>query len=296
MNMPADESADMQAYEAEALPGWAARALTGLYPPAWRARYGTEFAALLADTGIAVRQVADVVLAAARAWLCPAPHLHDRAARMRATIAVTLAAWTALATGAVLFAKLSHDGALYLTDPAHGATARWYDGYVLSAGLSTAAFLLGALPLAVVTLRHAAGASRWRVCGLLAVPGVAILGFLGAAAAVGHLMPPAGPRDLSGGFVALAVLGVLAAGMCAAGPALAVHGARPGGRTLMIAVVAGGCAVGLMTLAAGAGVASELTRDQHHAEALTAYSMLAAVVCAVAATSCSRVLRSAVGP
>jgi hypothetical protein len=41
-----------------------ARALLRLYPRAWRARYGDEFLALVADTGLSWRTVADVSAAA----------------------------------------------------------------------------------------------------------------------------------------------------------------------------------------------------------------------------------------
>jgi hypothetical protein len=41
-----------------------ARALLRLYPPAWRARYGDEFLALVADTGLSWRTLADVSSAA----------------------------------------------------------------------------------------------------------------------------------------------------------------------------------------------------------------------------------------
>jgi hypothetical protein len=41
-----------------------ARALLRLYPRAWRARYGDEFLALVADTGLSWRTLADVSSAA----------------------------------------------------------------------------------------------------------------------------------------------------------------------------------------------------------------------------------------
>jgi hypothetical protein len=177
----------------DSAPDRCARVLVGLYPPAWRARYATEFTALLADTGVGARQVADVVSAAAAAWARPAARLHDRAGRMRATVGIVLCAWTALAAGAVLFAKATSDGTLYLADRAHPVQAWWYDGYTLAACVSVLAIVAGGLPLAATMLRTSRRVPhhRRRVVVLLGVPPVAVLGFMGIADAVARLVTPA---------------------------------------------------------------------------------------------------------
>jgi len=43
--------------------------LLGLYPPAWRARYGEEFLAMCGEEPLGVRQVFDLVMAAIDSWL-----------------------------------------------------------------------------------------------------------------------------------------------------------------------------------------------------------------------------------
>jgi hypothetical protein len=62
------------------------RALVALYPAKWRAEFGDEFAALLEDTRLTPRAVADVTLQAGK--------LHV-AARRRLALVVVALAWSA---------------------------------------------------------------------------------------------------------------------------------------------------------------------------------------------------------
>jgi hypothetical protein len=62
----------------------------GLYPPAWRARYRDEVRALLDDSGAGLRSAASLAWRAVPAWVRPPRHLHDRPARMRASLATVL--------------------------------------------------------------------------------------------------------------------------------------------------------------------------------------------------------------
>jgi hypothetical protein len=87
--------------------GLLARAALGLYPPTWRARYGDEVRALLDDSGAGARAAASLAWRAVLAWICPSPHLHDRPARMRASLGAVLAAWAVLAGLAAVFAQLA---------------------------------------------------------------------------------------------------------------------------------------------------------------------------------------------
>jgi hypothetical protein len=64
--------------------GVLARVALGLYPPAWRARYGDEVRALLEDSGAGVRVAVSLTWHAVPAWAWPTRHLHDRPGRMRA--------------------------------------------------------------------------------------------------------------------------------------------------------------------------------------------------------------------
>src|SRR3984957_6401901 len=69
------------------------RAALGLYPPAWRARYGVEVLALLDDSGDGARAAASLAWHAVPAWVCPPRQLHDGPARIRSSLATTGIAW-----------------------------------------------------------------------------------------------------------------------------------------------------------------------------------------------------------
>ena len=72
------------------------RAIVWVYPPSWRERYGDEYAALLADTGVGPRAVLDTVRGAADAWISPAATVLSGPRRLRATVSVVWWAWIAL--------------------------------------------------------------------------------------------------------------------------------------------------------------------------------------------------------
>ncbi|MGH3264913.1 MAG: hypothetical protein ACRDNS_23305 [Trebonia sp.] len=84
-----------------------ARAALGLYPPAWRARYGDEILALLEDSGASARAAASLAWHAVPAWACPPRHLSDRPGRMRASLATVGMAWALLAGLAAVFVQLA---------------------------------------------------------------------------------------------------------------------------------------------------------------------------------------------
>lgn len=273
-----------------------ARTLVALYPPAWRERYGEEFASLLEDTGVHLRQVLDVLPAAASAWIRPAAHLHDRAARMRASITTTLFAWVALAAGAVVFGQL-HD------DPAPGAPAG--GGlralYVACAAASASVLVLGGMPLAGAVVR--ASRRRIRTVTALGVPAVAAAGFLAVAAAVTRLVPHS-PRPGVGigttWFLALAAVGCAAALAAATGPASALRRTPVAGRQLVVASAAGAGAIVLMGCAAASGLAAVVvpvaTKPSMPGDLptpLLGYGAGMALTVLVAATSCVRGLRAA---
>ena len=108
-----------------------ARAALALYPPAWRARYGDEVSALLDDSGGGLAAVASVAWRALPAWICPPRHLHDRPARMRASLATALLAWSMLAGLGLVFAQLTQlqglmaPGYAEAPGPTPSSTAHW---------------------------------------------------------------------------------------------------------------------------------------------------------------------------
>jgi hypothetical protein len=87
--------------------GVLARAALGLYPPAWRARYGDEVLALLEDSGAGVGAAVSLAWHAVPAWACPPRHLYDRRERMRASLATVGIAWALLAGLGAVFAQLA---------------------------------------------------------------------------------------------------------------------------------------------------------------------------------------------
>jgi hypothetical protein len=52
--------------------------LVRLYPRAWRARYGEEFAEVLGDRGLTVQQTIDILAGAVDAWISPSVHAAAR--------------------------------------------------------------------------------------------------------------------------------------------------------------------------------------------------------------------------
>jgi hypothetical protein len=67
------------------------RLLVRLYPRAWRARYGEEFAAVLAERRLSPRTVIDVIAGAADAHLHPGGWHHERVAAKPGSRPVMLA-------------------------------------------------------------------------------------------------------------------------------------------------------------------------------------------------------------
>ncbi len=253
--------------------------LVALYPPAWRERYGEEFAALLEDTGVHLREVLDVLPAAAFAWIRPPAHLHDRTARMRASVTTTLFAWVTLTAGAVVFGQL-HDA------PAGGPRAV----YVACAVASMFVVVLGGIPLAGAVVH--ASRRRARTVAALGVPVVASAGFLAVAATVTRLVPHS-PRPGAGigaaWFLTLTAVGGAAALAAAAGPVSALRRTPVAGRPLVVALAAGAAAVVLIGTAATTGLAGV----REVSTPLLGYAAGMALVPAVAVTSCVRGLRAA---
>jgi hypothetical protein len=263
------------------------RWLVLLYPPSWRARYGEEFRALLDDTGAGLRQIADVVPAAAAAWIRPPRHLHDREARLRTTVTVVLNAWSVMAAGAVLFAKTARDGAWHAPGPAAG----YYTAYVVACCAAVLVLAAGTAPLACAILATARRDGQLhRALLLLSTPLTAPLAFLAAAAGVSAVA--ASPSGVGPHwFLALAALGTATSLTCAAGPATALTRTCPRGTSLPLAAITAATSTALLATATAAATLSQLTQPPTHALPLTTYATTMTVPFAIAATSSLRTLR-----
>jgi hypothetical protein len=179
--------------------GVLARAALSLYPPAWRARYGTEVRALLDDSDGGVRDAASLAWRAIPAWAWPPRHLHDGSGRMRASLGTTGMAWALLAGLAVVFVQLAQaQGASQGLTLAQHPLIQWsywaFDGCLVVSVLSVAA---GGVPLWLLMLR---GAQRRRELAWLLAPAVVPAVYLMATFAIAALVsragspPPRSPR------------------------------------------------------------------------------------------------------
>ena len=209
-----------------------ARAALALYPPAWRARYGDEVSALLDDSGGGLAAAASVAWRALPAWICPPRHLHDRPARMRASLATALLAWSMLAGLGLVFAPLTQLQSLMA--PGY-AEVRWahavFDG---SLALSALAAGLGGLPLWLLMLRRARREQRARDTLYLLLPVLAPMAYLAGLAVTVKLAGGPNGESLSW-FLAVTPAGFAAAAIAAAGPGLALRRLQPRGPALHLA-------------------------------------------------------------
>jgi hypothetical protein len=303
--------------------GALARAAVAVYPPAWRARYGDEVRALIED-GTAdmraagrLREVGSLAWHGVLAWLRPAGHLHDRPARMRASLGTVLVAWVVLAGLGMVFVQLTQgqrtlQGATTADHPA----IRWaYLVFDVAAAVSVLAVTVGGLPLWYRMMRTAYREHRRREVAYLLLPIVVPAAFVAVASAVVLLVRRPGALvypgvnsvvELANGnvgvgwFTALVVLGFAAAGTAAAGPVLALRRLRPEGPTLRWAVRAAVVAASSMGVAAVAGVAAMIGlyrwappfSGYHHTGPLGAYGLAVVFSAAVALVSATRGLRA----
>jgi hypothetical protein len=301
--------------------GWAlgvARAAVRLYPAAWRERYGDEVLALVEEAGADLRTVGSLVWQAGPTWVWPARHLYDRGARMRASLATTGVAWAVLAGLAVVFAQLTQgQPSLQQDTVARHPVISWayfvFDGF---AGLSVLAVLAGGVPLWLAMMRRARGGDRLRLLAPVVVP----VGYLAVTILVVRLVrQPDGAGgvtapgraisvvDVANGntgpwwFLALVVLGFVAAVVSAAGPAAAVRRMLPGEAALGVAARAAGVAAGTMGLAVVASIVAAIglyrwapaDAGYHQGWQLAVYLPAVVLAAAVALVSSERGIRAA---
>jgi hypothetical protein len=226
-----------------------ARAALRLYPPAWRARYESEVLALLDDTGGGLAAALGLAWRALPAWIWPPRQLHDRDARMRASLGTVLVTGAMLAGVCLTFVQLTQfqgygaDGSLLVV----GSYAI-FDAAMVVCALAAAA---GGLPLWLVMLRRARREHRARETAYLMLPVVVPGAYLATVATVSRLL--GGPNGVSPGvFLAVTLLGFCAAAVACAGPILAMRRLRPRGPAVRLAVRAAGVATAAIVVAATA--------------------------------------------
>ena len=229
----------------------AARAALALYPPAWRARYEEEILAFLEEAGGGLPAAASLAWRAVPAWIWSPRHLHDRPARMRASVSTVLVAWSALAVLGLAFAQLTQQQDIQPRGhPIIGWSYAVFDTALLISGI---VLVTGFLPLWLVMLRRARRQRHWRdgTCLLLpvAAPAAYLCGLIITARIVRHAHG-IGP----GWFLAVTVAGFVTAGIAAAGPGATLRRQRPRGPAVNLAVISGAVAVAVMMAASAASV------------------------------------------
>jgi hypothetical protein len=233
-----------------------ARAALALYPPSWRARYGDEVLALLEESGGGPAAVAGLAWRALPAWFCPPRHLHDRPARMRASLATALMSWSMLAGLGLVFAQLTQLQGL--TAPSHPEIPWAYA--VFDVALATSALVagLGGLPLWLLMLRRARREQRTRDVAYLLLPVLAPVAYLAALIVTARLA--GGANGVSPGwFGVITLAGFAAAATAAAGPGLALRRLQPRGPALRLAATAAGVSAAVIALAAVAIVVAVIS-------------------------------------
>jgi hypothetical protein len=298
-----------------------AHAALGLYPPAWRARYGDEVRALLQDSEAGMGAAVSLAWHAVPAWACPPRHLYDRPGRMRASLATAGMAWALLAGLAAVFVQLAQaQGQAQALTLARHPVIQWaywaFDGWLIVSALAVA---VGGAPLWLLMLRRARRARRQREVACLLAPAVVPAAYLVVSVAVvalvrgpGRPVVPWQPRsvvDLANGgvgprwFLALVVLGFAAAAVSAAGPGVALRSLRPHGPVVVLAARAAVVAAVTMGLAGVASVVAAVGlylwapsyAGYHENWPLAVYLPAVLLACAVAVVSAARGIRAA-GP
>jgi len=225
------------------------RAALALYPPSWRARYADEVGALLDESGGGPAAVASLAWRAIPAWIWPPRQLHDRPARMRASVATTLVAWSMLAGLGLIFAQLTQlQGFRVPGHPVIGWAYAVFDGALALSALIAAA---GGVPLWLLMFRRAHRELRPRDSAYLLLPLVAPAAYLLGLIVTSGLFPH--PHGVGQSwFLLIALTGFAAAAIAAAGPGLALRRLRPRGPALRLAATAAGMAAAAMAVAAAA--------------------------------------------
>jgi hypothetical protein len=275
-----------------------ARAALALYPPSWRARYRDEVLALLEDSGDRLREVISVAGRALPAWFCPQRHLHDRSARMRASLATALLSWSMLAGLGLVFAQLTQLQGF--TPSGHPEIGWAYAVFDVALAVSVLVAGLGGLPLWLLMLRRARREQRVRDLAYLLLPVIGPVGYLVGLIVTARLA--GGPQGVSpAGFGVLALAGFAAAAISAAGPGLALRRLRPRGPALRLAATAAGVSAAVTAVAAAAIVVAvtglclwaRSFAGYHHPAIPAIYLALVVAAAAVTAVSAARGVRAA---
>jgi hypothetical protein len=252
----------------------------------------------LEQTGGGLRATASVAWRALPAWIWPPAHLYDRPARMRASLATGLMAWSFLLGLGLVFAQLTQFQGF--RPPGHPIVPIAYATFDAALVLSVTAAGLGGLPLWLLMLRRALRERRRRDTVYLLLPLIAPAAFLAGLSITVRLV--GGADGVSPWwFGAITLVGFGFAGAAAAGPGLALRRLQPYGPALRLAAIAGGVAAAAAVTAAVAIIVAVTGLclwargfAGYHAGALPGvYLALVVAAAAVTAVSAARGARAA---
>lgn len=181
--------------------------LLNLYPAAWRARYGEEFAALLEDCPLTLSAFADVLLGALDAHIAP-QDTNGRILAMinqpRRTAIAVFSAYILYVVAGIGFQKLSEYDDFFEAAHSHALINIGYITVYVGAIVSLLAVLVGGLPLALAALRYAWANRRWDIPLLLSAPAFAFAALFGFVLLEEYVILPAthtrSIHDPFGGF------------------------------------------------------------------------------------------------
>lgn len=198
------------------------RVLLAGYPGRWRQRYGDEFAAVLADMMAAsprrarARLIINAVSGAVDARL-HLPGGRTMPDRIRGSIATAACAAIAFAIAGAGFQKMTEYDDFRAAARQHAAVAASFNVLRAAAVLAGVAVLAGGLPLAWSVARQAIAGRRADLIRLLAVPPVAVAGWVAVTLLVTRLYRGPQLHSAAGDVAAavVAVAGLAAAAACA---------------------------------------------------------------------------------
>ncbi|MDQ6774859.1 MAG: hypothetical protein M3071_01265 [Actinomycetota bacterium] len=219
----------------------------GLYPLAFRHRYGQEMRALLEATPTRPTAVLDLLRGAVVAHARPPAALSAQVGagdRVRASASGVLACWVAFAAAGFGFYKTTEDASFTQAGSAHPLLGDARAAIVAAALVGSAAVVLGALPLILAALAHARRQPRLRL--LVSLPVLAVLLFVGLTRVlviVAHSISSHRPTTVGGvAFIAWGVAGLACGAVCVVASRKALF-AVPASRGRLIGAFASGTLV-----------------------------------------------------
>jgi hypothetical protein len=178
-----------------------ARAALGLYPFAYRRRYGEEMATLLEDSPVSAVTVVDLVRGAARAHLRPEAAVAAEVGpdeRLRLGVSWVLLCWVLFAIAGLVLYKTTEGGASEAAG-GPGLLGGLHLAIQVLATVGSAAVVLGAAPLVFIALRQGSRRAGLRHLARVATANVAVF----SAATAGLVLVAGGDATLPGGVEAL---------------------------------------------------------------------------------------------